>query len=98
MFEKHKLKKYSDDIIGFAYEQSFCDIKTYLVIKRFDAIKFIPYRNVDLRTIELANEYIEGLEKQGYKYLNYFVEQNTNKLVLKIKNPISVDSERPSKN
>lgn len=95
MFEKHKLKKYSNYIIGFAYEQSFCDIKTYLVIKRYDAIKFVFYKNVDLRTIDLANEYIEGLEKQGYKNLNYFVEENVKRLVLE--NPIDLNSKRPNR-
>ena len=84
MFEKRKLKRYSNYIIGFAYEQSFCTIRTYLVVKPFYEIKFIPYRNIDLTTIELANEYIEGLEKQGYKCLNHFVEENNKKLVMKI--------------
>ena len=97
MFEKHKLKKYSNYIIGFAYERSFCDIKTYLVIKnyRYNDIKFISYRNIDLRTIDLANEYIEVLEKQGYKNLNYFVEENVKRLVLE--NPIDMNSERPNR-
>ena len=58
MFEKHKLKKYSNYIIGFAYERSFCDIKTYLVIKHchYDNMKFISYRDIDLRTIDLNSK------------------------------------------
>jgi hypothetical protein len=48
-----------------------------------------------LRTIDLANEYIEGLEKQGYKKINYFVEENVKRLVLE--NPIGLNSKRPSR-
>lgn len=98
MFEKRKLRKYADYIIGFAYEYIGCDINTYLVIKK-EKIDFIKYKNYDLNTATIAAMMVDCLIKQGYKDLNYWVKNNqeSKKLVKSMENSISYTSERPSK-
>lgn len=75
MFGNRRLKKYSDVIIGFAYEYIGCNIYTYLVIKK-EKIGFIKYKNYDFNTATQAAIMVDCLIKQGYKDLNYWVKNN----------------------
>ena len=75
MFEKRKLKKYADLIIGFAYEQLGCAINTYLVINK-GKLCFINYRTHYLSTASTADSLVEDLKSQGYKDLNYWFKNN----------------------
>lgn len=99
MFEKRKLRKYADSIIGFAYEYIGCTINTYLVINNGKFI-FVNYKTYYLSTSSETNTMLDNLIKQGYKDLNYWInnKQESKKLIKsKIENPVSMNSERPLK-
>lgn len=73
MFENYKLKKYTNNIIGFAYDYDglFC-IRTYLVVNINGEKKYIPYRKIKSSGSGLI---INDLEKQGYKNLWSFLDE-----------------------
>lgn len=75
MFEKRKLQKYADYVIGFAYEQSFCDVRVYLVLY-IDKLIIKSYSNKFFLTKKVADEYIQHLVIQGYKPLDYYIQKN----------------------
>lgn len=84
MFEQYKLNKYSEYIVGFAYDVIVKDginviIKTYLVIKKNGKYSFI-YLNKSDKILSLDVECrLNKLENIGYKPLLYYIEEKKEK-------------------
>ena len=82
MFENYKLNKYMDKIVGFAYQQGdkinlYYYIYTYLVVNINEEIKFIPYIKYKKASIYGVEIIIDQLEKNGYKSINYYIDEKT---------------------
>ena len=90
MFENSKLNRYSNDIIGLAYENVILDnksyIKTYLVVWDWgnNGIKFVSFRKINVKSNDDAAIILNNLEKNGYKKISIFIE-SSNQYILSLK-------------
>lgn len=88
MFENYKLNRYSDCLIGLAYELvDFKSVITYLVIDKNNKISFVKlrkYKDSFLADYQI-NNFLNCLQNQGYKPLDYWInnEQIAEEIVIK---------------
>ena len=81
MFERKKLRKYSDQIIGFAFERDFCNINTYLVLQNSYGIKFITYYHFSLTNKSNADDLIILLKNIIQVKLYHIVIEDGHKVI-----------------
>lgn len=89
MFEYHKINKYLNCLVGFAYEDNgklvngkFA-IQLYLVIMKGDKYKLVKYKKIKYYTSEMVDSIIDELDA---KPISYYVSFNNDRQMVKKRN------------